>query len=383
MKKSALKRGATFVFVILAELSIVSPVQSGIRDIHTQAMAEYRVTHNYSQAITTLEKGGIDSLVRGIPSTLQKRLYVQILNDYAFLLAETRERFREAIPILETVIDLDPGRYVAYLNLGDAFKKAVDEATECRELDTYRARVYEAYRKYKDAIDDKRPDFPIPHRVLRIVHADEYSDDPLPPKRPIKCEFQLVMSKSNDVCQYALGALNKEIASGDRFHGANYTDSAFSSITWTRIDRERGYSNEVALFDVNNDGRSDYVLRQTHTTGKGVQSQALFFFDPTPPFDARISYQEAEKHSFGMITIEDGYDFKDIPPERILAPTVMSDKGGIWAPEFHPFAIGGVTYLLAKSSMLPDPDWVLIAKYRRGKVTEENPTLMEDICYLQ
>lgn len=362
---------------------IVSPAQSGIREFHAQAMAKYRTDHNISQAITTLEKGGAQSLVYGRPSSLQKGQYVQILNDYASLLAKTTDRFREAIPILETVIDLDPERYEALLNLGDTFRNLVDEATECRELDEYRAKVYEAYERYNQVLNEKRPDLPVPHRVLRVIHAAEYSDDPLPTKRPIKCEFELVMSKNKDACLYLLRALNKEIASGDRLHGGKYSDSAFSRIAWTHVDRERGYANEIAQLDVNNDGKLDYVLRKTQTSGKGVQSQTLFFFESPPSFDTRISYEESEKQSLGMIDFDSGYDFKEIPPERILQPTVMSDKGGIYSPEFHPLSLDGITYLLARSSMRPDPDWTLIAKYQRGKMTKENPAVLEDICYFK
>jgi hypothetical protein len=62
------------------------------------------------------------------------------LNDYGFYLAEAG-RLRDAAGVLESVIDLNPGRTVAYLNLADALFATGDVDTAKRHYADYQKRM--------------------------------------------------------------------------------------------------------------------------------------------------------------------------------------------------------------------------------------------------
>jgi hypothetical protein len=63
---------------------------------------------------------------------MERWQYMPAINDYAFFLAEGK-KFTEAVPILRTVVTMNPNRVVAYLNLADSLWETGDKS----EAQTY------------------------------------------------------------------------------------------------------------------------------------------------------------------------------------------------------------------------------------------------------
>ncbi len=103
----------------------------------------FKLKSSTTQVLNILEKGGIKELIYYHPPEIEYNKYIQYLNDYAFFLSET-DRYKEAIPILEKVINLSPERVVAYLNLGDCYYKEYQKSNKKSDKE----KVIENYKKY-------------------------------------------------------------------------------------------------------------------------------------------------------------------------------------------------------------------------------------------
>lgn len=107
--------------------------------------------------LINLEKNGIQELLITMPKEIKTATYIQYLNDYAYFLSET-DRYKEAMPILEKVIELSPDRVVTYLNLGDCYYKDYQRGKKQSDLNN----MIDNYCKYIGLLKEEAK---IPNRV--------------------------------------------------------------------------------------------------------------------------------------------------------------------------------------------------------------------------
>lgn len=101
------------------------------------------------------------------PDNLSTGTYLTILNNYGFFLSETEDRYQEAVPILERVIELSPERVVAYLNIGDVYFKLYQEKSD----DKLKEKVKEYYSQYISLL---KVNASIPLRVKKFLRDEAF-----------------------------------------------------------------------------------------------------------------------------------------------------------------------------------------------------------------
>lgn len=124
-------------------------------------VAEYGKNSNIKNILYNLESSGIKYILKKQPVYFTQGQYVSILNNYAYFLSET-ERYKEAMPILERVIEHDKNRVVAYLNLGDCYNREYSKNKD----EKVKKKVVENYRKYIWLL---KKDAKIPERVKEMI----------------------------------------------------------------------------------------------------------------------------------------------------------------------------------------------------------------------
>lgn len=144
-------------------LEMIKIVKSYMCDykILSKIIANYSKEKNLEKTIKGLEKSNIKTMLKYKPKYFTDTQYIQILNDYGYFLSET-DRYKEAIPILERVILLEPNRVVAYLNLGDCYLKDYQKSKKQFDKD----KVIVNYKKYVTLL---KKDAKIPDRVKTIL----------------------------------------------------------------------------------------------------------------------------------------------------------------------------------------------------------------------
>lgn len=142
---------------------------SAIINAYKRSYEVYKAKKDIQNAIDTLEKSGIKTILKNKPPDMPTDNYITILNDYAFYLSETDNRYEEAIPILQNVISLSPKRHVAYLNLGDVYLKLFKSKhnAEFKEI----AKGY--YLKYIDILRESKKRVLLPDTVLSTIYPDK------------------------------------------------------------------------------------------------------------------------------------------------------------------------------------------------------------------
>src|SRR5437867_9248922 len=204
-------------------------------------------------------------------------------------------------------------------------------------------------------------------------------------------EYKVVMTKNDRLCSYMLDVLNKDLRTyGRGYDRDKFQDSVFQAISWAELGKDFNYSGKVARFDINNDGQVDFVIRQQTSGLKSVTFDRLFIFDQSQAIASIKTVRDLYEKSVGMVEfgLQKGYDFKGLPPlthDSGLLKGKQYYEGLGWAVYIYPFIIDQTTYLLMKRSFDsgPDPSWLLIAKYKTGRVQSANPEFMEDICYMK
>ena len=100
----------------------------------------------YQHFVIALQEAGVERLRLhrgGLPATRR----IELLNDYGFWLAHTRNR-RDAVSILREVVALAPQRAVAWLNLADAARAAMEWAVTWHTKRTLARLTTHAYTTY-------------------------------------------------------------------------------------------------------------------------------------------------------------------------------------------------------------------------------------------
>jgi tetratricopeptide (TPR) repeat protein len=99
-------------------------------------------------AIHLLKAAGIDQALEKKPSGISDRALAGILNDYGFFLTKGH-RDNEAINMYKRAIQLDPGRAIAYLNLGDSLRNQLSGVGAFNEKIELTKEIKLAYLQYK------------------------------------------------------------------------------------------------------------------------------------------------------------------------------------------------------------------------------------------
>lgn len=103
----------------------------------------------------------ISIILKEKPKIYTDSQYVLLLNNYAYYLSET-DRYEEAMPILEKVINLSQNRAVAYLNLGDCYDKLYKNSKDEKDKE-------KSIKNYKKYISLLKKDAKIPENVKKIM----------------------------------------------------------------------------------------------------------------------------------------------------------------------------------------------------------------------
>ena len=144
---------------LLGSIAVIDPTKAGatpdrLTAAHAEALRQYHRTdlkYDYERvgkAISLLEASGIqDVLTRTLPGLSDKGL-AGILNDYGFFLAKGH-RAADASAVFKRVIQLDPTRTIAYLNLGDILRSQLPEAATFQDKRALTSGIKAAYTRYK------------------------------------------------------------------------------------------------------------------------------------------------------------------------------------------------------------------------------------------
>ena len=201
-------------------------------------------------------------------------------------------------------------------------------------------------------------------------------------------EYALVMSKNDEMCNHMRQLMNDDLMkfkrtydSHDRFVSGL---DEFKSIPWKSAKASFEYQGRIeysnvesALFDLNNDGVQDFVIRDEGMLS-GMQADALYMLDTSAVSRANTLTRKEFTGSNNKIAMAgDGYD--------LSAPFVGKARS-LWL--LSPFIYHGVSYVFMQSLYKKDKavggDFVVIAKYIGGKFAVREMTgKMEDICYIE
>jgi hypothetical protein len=186
--------------------------------------------------------------------------------------------------------------------------------------------------------------------------------------------YQLAMSTDKALCAKVQDLFD---ASADGTGGIRYDHELFRAISWKPVELRgqpprdgRCSTLEQALFDLDNDGADDLVVRASFCM-KGKPSDSLYVFPSESDVLQRMSWQDLSPLVASPDKFErtgGTYPLTRLPKgEAGAKPAMLTSLFAL-----HPFRLDGHSYVsLTDASM----DWVVIARYRRGEQ-------FDDLCYL-
>lgn len=203
-----------------------------------------------------------------------------------------------------------------------------------------------------------------------------------------KGTYALVMSKSDDMCNHMhqlmlndLKGFHRTYDSNDRFVNSH---DEFTTIPWkpARASYENGgktfYTEhlEGAVFDINNDGVLDFVVKDSSMLS-GMRADGIYIFDRSVANRANALTTKELFESKNQIDMAGG-------GYPLSAP--LGGVGLMWL--LSPFTYHDATYIYMQSLYAKDEaiggDLVVISKYTGGKFAMREMTgMMEDICYIE
>lgn len=165
------KKKKTLITLIITLLVTIAAIGSAISaeniiEAHEESLKLYRCG-KVKEAVKVLEESGIQDIMENIPRDMTREDYALILNDYAFYLSETEDRYEEAVPLLERVIEIEPERAAAYLNIADTYLKIYQEGND----ESLKEKARDNYNKYLSLLDK---DAGIPYRVREFLLAEAF-----------------------------------------------------------------------------------------------------------------------------------------------------------------------------------------------------------------
>ena len=113
---------------------------------HEKAFKLYHQTKDFYKAIDMLENADIQLMIKG-NRQIDVADKVNMLNDYAYFLSLTYDRYKEAIPLLEQIIHLSKERASAYINVADVYYKLYKYEKPEKETLQKAKDYYEIYKR--------------------------------------------------------------------------------------------------------------------------------------------------------------------------------------------------------------------------------------------
>jgi len=131
-------------------------VYSDVKQEYTKCLAHPHEYPGCNANTGRLAYAGIKELMETSPATLSAAERVLMLNDYGFWLShadnvygpEKTKGLQESVTVLESVVQLEPKRTVAWLNLGDAARLAIGNADSEEDKATYWKKASNAYEHH-------------------------------------------------------------------------------------------------------------------------------------------------------------------------------------------------------------------------------------------
>lgn len=193
-------------------------------------------------------------------------------------------------------------------------------------------------------------------------------------------DYALVMGKAEAVCRHMLSLFNEDMRSFGELKYDQHEE--FTAIEWTLANEGYCSCDQLAQFDVDNDGDDDTVLKDAGCV-RNVLSDNLFIYAegkqaPQPPphfvFDASIA-----KQASGVIGQfpHRQYELRKLPKYREGTAEFYHHIGG--APQINPFRFRGRYYLVLDNPFKQPP-------YNGGKrftaiVSADKQGHLTDHCY--
>lgn len=216
------------------------------------------------------------------------------------------------------------------------------------------------------------------------------SDAAEPKAKSAENQYQIIVSKDDKVCRYVLNALNRHVVEKKSRH-QQIEDVAFETINWKQYGvRHNGsfnYAARYAKFDLDNDGHDEVVVLEAHSSYHSIGVNALFIFPDNTSPENFPRYQDLQERSVGSVEIRpEGYELR-LLPALTRESWMKADKQyfpSLTSVVLNPFLFDGRYYLLLSESadVRIDPELLVVAQYRQGRVHYSDPTKMTDICYV-
>lgn len=195
--------------------------------------------------------------------------------------------------------------------------------------------------------------------------------------------YSLVMSKDDGLCKHMMKLFNHDLKKygwkGDayqeeheEFKRVPWKSARFSSV----INGRTEYTDvEGALFDFNNDGIEDFVVRWKSSLSNN-RADSLYMLDRNMVKRAHDLVSSEFGNSMNRISLAGGFyevspPVKTIGGVRVLLPFIYRETSYLFMREL--FEVPPIT-----------PGYAVIAKYGGGKFTIRDLSgKMEDVCYYQ
>lgn len=188
--------------------------------------------------------------------------------------------------------------------------------------------------------------------------------------------YRLMMSKDNELCESVLALFNADMK---KYYGVRYQDhEMFIRIGWqpVKLEWEKNLAPSCsvlqrAIFDVNNDGQDDLVIKWSACL-RGNPIDSLYVF---PKDSDAVTKLKAGPEGWGVLFDaenkfdgEQGYALDELPLEQ-----TDGIRQGIAVAFIHPFIFRETTYVSIEDLI---PDWVAINQY----LGKEH---FSDVCYFR
>ena len=187
--------------------------------------------------------------------------------------------------------------------------------------------------------------------------------------------YQLIAGRDSKLCARVLEAFREDMDDRRRLR---YQHEIFRQITWKQVElkgqgpKTRHCSSlDKAIFDMDNDGQPDLVIKTTFCM-KGSPSDSFYMF----PADSAVLEQANWQDLSSLLATPD--KFERTGGAYPLTQISMAETGVSRTPltdvfSVQPFMLDGRAYVSLTDGRA---EWIVIAQYRGGG-------RFEDLCYLR
>ena len=184
--------------------------------------------------------------------------------------------------------------------------------------------------------------------------------------------YQLVVGRDNKLCARMLEAFREDVDDRGRLR---YQHEIFRQITWKPVElngqgpKTRHCSSlDQAMFDLDNDGQQDLVVKTTFCM-KGSPSDSFYMF----PADSAVLEQANWQDLSPLLATNDKFERTGGTYPLTSFPMENGSSALTALFALHPFVLDGVTYVSLTDAR---GEWIVIARYLRGEQ-------FQDLCYLR